>query len=310
MLELAQDFDPAVQDLSPLTNEASGRKYFRAQSNNKSFVVCWAPEGIDQSTFFRLSKALSDHRIKAPEILAFSENNNVSFQSDLGDKSLIYDLEFYKNEKTFQSVIEAIVTIQKAKIKDIPKITINRLREQAGLIKNVFFENFLDLDTPQYIEELIDVFSERLMNHPQANSHTDFERRNLFILPDETVAVIDFQDLCMTSIGTDLAGISIDHYSEINHPLIDKVTSNYLSFSKQDISFEDMQTIILEAGVHRNMRILGTLARLYTESSLTFRLKDLPQILNNLSEILLLLGHDNSIFKETRTNLQQRLEAS
>jgi aminoglycoside/choline kinase family phosphotransferase len=38
--------------------------------------------------------------------------------------------------------------------------------------------------------------------------------------------------------------------------------------------------------IQRNMRILGTLTKLYTNDSRAFRLKDLPAILDNLIELI------------------------
>ena len=52
----------------------------------------------------------------------------------------------------------------------------------------------------------------QIMNQQWTNCHFDFERRNIHLLDNGELALIDFQDMCFGPIGIDLAGILIDHY--------------------------------------------------------------------------------------------------
>ena len=52
----------------------------------------------------------------------------------------------------------------------------------------------------------------QIMDQQWTNCHFDFERRNIHLLDNGDLALIDFQDMCFGPIGIDLAGILIDHY--------------------------------------------------------------------------------------------------
>ena len=70
-----------------------------------------------------------------------------------------------------------------------------------------------------------------------------------------------------------------DDHSDINRTLAD------YDFA----GIEDQETIYEYAvwgGIQRNLRILGTLSNLYLQNGRTFRLPDLPLILNNLMMII------------------------
>ena len=60
--------------------------------------------------------------------------------------------------------------------------------------------------------------------------------------------------------------------------------------------------------IQRNMRILGTLANLYCDEGRDFRLKDLPNILSNLT-ILIPDNHNSKSFFEdkVKNKLTERL---
>ena len=50
------------------------------------------------------------------------------------------------------------------------------------------------------------------MDQQWTNCHFDFERRNIQVIDNSELVLLDFQDLCHGPIGIDLAGILIDHY--------------------------------------------------------------------------------------------------
>ena len=86
-------------------------------------------------------------------------------------------------------------------------------------------------------------------------------------------------------IGIDLSGILVDHYYSFDEIEVRSLLDYYSL--KSDIPEEvDLFDALKWGCVQRNMRILGTLSDLYTSKNRTFRLKDLPMILNNLIAIL------------------------
>ena len=103
---------------------------------------------------------------------------------------------------------------------------------------------------------------------------------------NDEIAVIDFQDLCIAPVGIDLAGIIIDHYISYSDELINDALKHYVDCIQLDVTVNDVFEWLRWGGIQRNMRILGTLSKLYIQDNRTFRLKDLPRILENLITLI------------------------
>ena len=123
-------------------------------------------------------------------------------------------------------------------------------------------------------------------DHPKLNCHFDFERRNLIASKANVISVIDFQDLCIGPIGIDLAGILLDHYIVFDESFVKDSLALYKTKSSVDLNTDELFECFRWGGIQRNMRILGTLSKLYMNNNRTFRLNDLPMILDNLINIL------------------------
>ena len=117
------------------------------------------------------------------------------------------------------------------------------------------------------------------------NCHFDFERRNL-ILSRDLIKVIDYQDMKIGPIGIDLSGILIDHYYEVNFENIHDLLGYFSEQVGLKYSGEELFEFLRWGCIQRNMRILGTLSNLYIKHKRSFRLKDLPMILLNLTSMI------------------------
>jgi len=118
------------------------------------------------------------------------------------------------------------------------------------------------------------------------NCHFDFERRNIILDANKQIAIIDYQDLCIAPIGIDLAGLLIDHYVKYSDEMISNSLDKYINYMNLDLSSEDIFEWVRWGAIQRNMRILGTLSKIYIEHNRSFRLKDLSMILDNLIDLI------------------------
>ena len=153
-------------------------------------------------------------------------------------------------------------------------------------IQSIFLEKFLSCKRLKELETLQARAFSKLSEQPWTNCHFDFERRNLMVDSSNEIAVIDFQDLCIGPVGIDLAGIIVDHYISYSDQLIDNALKHYIQCLQLDVSVKDVNEWLRWGGIQRNMRILGTLSNLYIQDNRTFRLKDLPGILENLITLI------------------------
>ena len=286
-LELANKTGFNAIEVDVLKLEASGREYYRLHFDKAtSLVMCYLdPKKGNHKKFLHVSNFFTSLSINSPEIILADQAAGVIIQQDLGDKCLI-DMELNKNPELLKQSVEILSTIQRAHIPQIDKLDEESLMMQMETIQSIFLEKFLSCQKLKELEILQSRALSKLSEQPWMNCHFDFERRNLMVDSNHKIAVIDFQDLCIGPVGIDLAGIIVDHYISYSDELINNALKHYIESSQLDVSVRDVFEWLRWGGVQRNMRILGTLSNLYIQDNRTFRLKDLPRILENLITLI------------------------
>jgi len=286
-LELANKTGFNAIEVDVLKLEASGREYYRLHfDKSASLVMCYLdPKKGNHNKFLHVSNFFTSLSINSPEIILADQATGVIVQQDLGDKCLI-DMELNKNPELLKQSVEILTTIQRAHIPQIDKLDEESLMMQMETIQSIFLEKFLSCQKLKELEILQSRALSKLSEQPWMNCHFDFERRNLMVDSNHKIAVIDFQDLCIGPVGIDLAGIIVDHYISYSDKLINNALKHYIESSQLDVSVKDVFEWLRWGGIQRNMRILGTLSNLYIQDNRTFRLKDLPGILENLITLI------------------------
>ena len=286
-LELANKTGFNAIEVDVLKLEASGREYYRLHFDKAaSLVMCYLdPKKGNHKKFLHVSNFFTSLSINSPEIILADQAAGVIIQQDLGDKCLI-DMELNENPELLKQSVEILSTIQRAHIPQIDKLDEESLMMQMETIQSIFLEKFLSCQKLKELEILQSRALSKLSEQPWMNCHFDFERRNLMVDSNHEIAVIDFQDLCIGPVGIDLAGIIVDHYISYSDELINNALKHYIESSQLDVSVKDVFEWLRWGGIQRNMRILGTLSNLYIQDNRTFRLKDLPGILENLITLI------------------------
>ena len=289
VIQVSKECGFNVSKVDALKLEASGREYYRiSKDSGESFVLCYLDPNLgNHSKFQHVSKFLFDQNVRCPEIIFYDDSLGITIQEDLGDQSLIdLDVLNEKNNLLLQKSLGVLTKIQTANVPQIPKLNQDSLFEQMTLMENFFIKDLLSMDSHRDLDVLKTLAIEELLNQPWMNCHFDFERRNLILLEDNEIAIVDYQDLCSGPIGIDLAGLLIDHYVKYTDQKIMESLTSYSSLIEIDASPEEIFEWVRWGAIQRNMRILGILSKIYIDTDRSFRLKDLPQILNNLIELI------------------------
>jgi len=289
VIQVSKECGFIVSKVHALKLEASGREYYRiTEDSGETFVLCYLDPNLgNHSNFQHISKFLFDQNVRCPEIIFYDGSLGITIQEDLGDQSLIdLDVLNKKYNSLLQKSLGVLTKIQTANVPQIPKLNQDSLFEQMNMMENFFIKDFLFMDSHNDFKILKTLAIEELLNQPWMNCHFDFERRNLILLEDNEIAVVDYQDLCSGPVGIDLAGLLIDHYVKYPDQQIMESLASYSSLIEIDVSPEEIFEWVRWGAIQRNMRILGILSKIYIDTDRSFRLKDLPQILNNLIELI------------------------
>ena len=289
VIQVSKECGFIVSKVHALKLEASGREYYRiTEDSGETFVLCYLDPNLgNHSNFQHISKFLFDQNVRCPEIIFYDGSLGITIQEDLGDQSLIdLDVLNEKYNSLLQKSLGVLTKIQTANVPQIPKLNQDSLFEQMTLMENFFIKDLLSMDSHRDLDVLKTLAIEELLNQPWMNCHFDFERRNLILLEDNEIAIVDYQDLCSGPVGIDLAGLLIDHYVKYPDQQIMESLASYSSLIEIDVSPEEIFEWVRWGAIQRNMRILGILSKIYIDTDRSFRLKDLPQILNNLIELI------------------------
>ena len=154
-----------------------------------------------------------------------------------------------------------------------------------------FLDKLMCLDITLAEEDMIqrayEFISQQCSTQKITLCHFDFEFRNLMLLDDGSIGILDFQDLCIGPYAIDIASIVKDienplnedqfhYYAEFYFKLINQMTG------RTNLTFERLIADIDFASFQRQLRILGTLSRLHLRDEKSFRLFDLIQTLKFL----------------------------
>ncbi len=267
--------------------EASGREYWRLVNKSESLILCFLdPLKGDHLQFTYLADIFKSNNINAPEILMHNPKLGVTIQEDLGDNDLLEILNDSNKYELVKQSLELLNKIQVIEGLNINTLNQSDLESQINLFSEFFCGQFLKLEADDSIRKLSEKTIINLNKQPQLNCHFDYERRNLILSKDMKINIIDFQDLCIGPIGIDLAGILLDHYKPFDEVFVKESLVFYKEESNLDLGHDELFECFRWGGIQRNLRILGTLSRLYIDQNRSFRLNDLTMILHNLIDII------------------------
>jgi len=270
-----------------LKHEASGREYWRLVNKSESLILCFLdPLKGDHLQFTYLADIFKSNNINAPEILMHNPKLGVTIQEDLGDNDLLEILNDSNKYELVKQSLELLNKIQVIEGLNINTLNQSDLESQINLFSEFFCGQFLKLEADDSIRKLSEKTIINLNKQPQLNCHFDYERRNLILSKDMKINIIDFQDLCIGPIGIDLAGILLDHYQPFDEVFVKESLVFYKEESNLDLGHDELFECFRWGGIQRNLRILGTLSRLYIDQNRSFRLNDLTMILQNLIDII------------------------
>tara|TARA_Y100001970_G_scaffold288855_1_gene417318 strand:- start:1459 stop:2460 length:1002 start_codon:yes stop_codon:yes gene_type:complete len=307
--------DREIVDISPLREQASFREFFRVKTKHTSYIACISPPDREQNeNFIYFSNFYKEHDIKVPKIEAFDESNGFFLLEDFGD-SLVQKIS--NKESRFNLIniaIEEIIKIQNCPTEySFKKMDRKVSLMQMKLFETWFLKKFLQVEINRNERVLLDKVykdvNEHFFNCPQVLCHFDFETRNLMDIGSKKVGVLDYQDSLVGPIFLDLVSLLKD----LDYPLSEEEQMDFLKFyiKKSNKNYDlDKQSLLKSkefydiVGLQRQLRILGTLARLHLRDAKSFRLVDLPKTL----EYVLNVTEKYRIFEEFNSFLKSRIE--
>lgn len=282
-------------ELQPLINDASSRQYFRLRLGNSSHIVMVAPPDKENIiAFIAIAKDFACQGIYTPEILAYNLEQGFMLLSDLGNDLYLNILNSNTADDLYSRALSVIYQIQVCN----PKFPDNKsldlfnekyIRFELGLFIDWFLKKHLELPITNKISNILEntfrVLINSALEQPQVCVHRDYHSRNLLLLENKNVGVLDFQDAVYGPITYDAASLLRDAYIDWPKEQVDQWV---LKFYDMNINRQYTQEKFIRwfdlISLQRHLKILGIFSRLNYRDNKPHYLPMTSRLLNYISK--------------------------
>ncbi len=287
------EFDFDLQTLSPASNDASFRRYFRVQDKLKGSLILMdapAPQE-DVRPFVRVAELFGKTGMHVPQIVAQEASQGFLLLTDFGNTTYLDKLNAESATQLYRQASTALVLLQSASRPGVlPEYDEALLARELALFPDWYLARHKGVTLDERQRAILDNGFKLIIDNNLAQAkvfvHRDYHSRNLMLPPSgSTPGVIDFQDAVYGPITYDLVSLLRDayitwteqqvidwaiHYWELARKANLPVSSDFSEFYRD---FEWM-------GLQRHLKVLGIFARLCYRDGKDRYLADLPVVLN------------------------------
>lgn len=283
------------QELEMVSGDASFRRYFRfhdADGNLSIVAVDAPPEFEDSGKFVDIALAYKQGNLTVPEVLAHDPEQGFYCLQDFGDRQFTQELSLSNIDELYQKAVAhlpAIQACQSVNGQPLPQYDDALLAAELYLFTHWLIEIHLDLSITEPQKQMLtssyEFICEAFMAQPQVGVHRDYHSRNLMILQDDSIGVIDFQDAVIGPITYDLVSLLRDCYQswseEQMHQLLRAAHQTYFS----EYPFDQFRVWFDLTGIQRHIKASGIFCRLYHRDGKSGYLNDVPHTLDYIIRV-------------------------
>jgi N-acetylmuramate 1-kinase len=283
-------------ELEPLINDASFRKYFRLRLGNLSHIVMVAPPDKENIiAFIAIAKDFARQGIYTPEILAYNLEQGFMLLSDLGNDLYLNVLNPNTVDDLYDRALSVIYQIQVCNPKFPDNKPLNLFNEEfirleLGIFVDWFLKKHLELTITDEIGGILEntfrVLINSALEQPQACVHRDYHSRNLLLLENKNVGVLDFQDAVYGPITYDAASLLRDAYIDWPKEQVHKWVMKFydmINISHQYTEEKFVRWFDL-ISLQRHLKILGIFTRLNYRDDKPHYLPMISRVLNYINK--------------------------
>ena len=280
--------------ITPITSDASSRKYYRASFSDRPSVIILDDEKLCCKTpeFVKLSSFLRSHGAYVPEVFFKDLPKGLLVLEDLGNDS-IHSLLNKQNEqdlylKSAQALAKVTnITDRPTGIKTFSK---KELLHDIRLFTDWYIpmvcgHPLSDQDKQQFLD-LVEKLSDLAFNVPNRLMLWDYHIDNLMLPPDsKECAIIDFQDAMWGPLTYDIVSLLAADRRTAS-PKIIKTTKDVFFATLSGISRQDFDDSFAFFSMYRHMRVLGRFTTLTMVNRKEKYFQYIPQTWKMLEQVL------------------------
>ncbi|MBN2369495.1 MAG: phosphotransferase, partial [Vicinamibacteria bacterium] len=263
----------AMIRISPLTNDASTRRYFRIIDGVERAIAAVYSEPFDahEMPFFSVRDLLASCGLAVPDIREFDGARGVMLLEDLGDETLqalVSSQDMTRASALYDEALDDLVRLQREAAIAVKSAScfqvafdVEKLSWELHYFEKHFLEGLLgrDLSTEDRttLAESFHALSGEIASWPRVLCHRDYHSRNI-MRHNGRLYWLDFQDARMGPAYYDLASILRDSYVALPEDLIDEHVEAFRRKTAPDERRDDFLRRFELMCIQRNLKALGT----------------------------------------------------
>lgn len=280
-----------------MAGDASFRRYFRVPHEGASIILCDAPPQTEKNAeFVDLAAALANAGLRVPAVLQADLEQGFLALEDLGDQTLLPLLTAQTGDEYYANALGMLQELALADAANFSLLPYDRahLCTEMALFPEWFCQGLLGLNLDDGVKErfaaLETLLCDRALAQTQVVVHRDFHARNLMLLADGTLAIIDFQDAVLGPLCYDPVSLLKDCYlrwpdDQVRHWAL----LHREGLAARGVAVPEPQAFLMDfdfMGLQRHIKVLGIFARLYLRDGKPGYLKDLPRVMGYVQSTL------------------------
>ncbi len=289
-------------NLLTVSGDASFRRYFRlpvaedaqvSQGVAALIAVDAPPEKEDSRPFVAIARALHAHGVRVPAILTVDFEQGFMLLEDFGDVLLRTQLTDDSANVLYGKAMQTLRHMLRCEAVHgyaLPPYDRQRLLDEMALLRDWFIARYLELsltaDQHAVLSNAFSLIADDVLQQPQVFVHRDYHSRNLMVLPDADIGVIDFQDAVTGPISYDLVSLLRDAYVSWPEAQVQQWVGQFAELLRADGLITVDNTEFLRwfdwMGAQRHLKVVGIFARLSLRDGKHGYLDDIPLVFNYL----------------------------
>lgn len=279
------DIDPGL--LTPVSGDASFRRYYRIPVRDTSYIVMDAPpEKENCLPFIDITRRLHNAGLNVPRIYEADLELGFMLLHDLGDELYLHHLDKQSADAHYADAFDALLKIQTIDTSALPRYDRALLLREMALFHEWFLNRHLNITLNSkentVLEQVFTILIDNALQQPQAFVHRDYHSRNLLLTPENNPGILDYQDAVRGPVTYDLLSLLRDSYIDWPEERVkrwaldyrDRMVANGILEPTADETFLRWFDFM---GMQRQLKVCGIFARLYHRDGKPGYLQDIPR---------------------------------
>jgi aminoglycoside/choline kinase family phosphotransferase len=277
------------------------------------------PDRENSAPFVTVARHLLRAGVRVPELLGLDLEQGFMMLGDFGDQLLLPALNSDSVDAHYSAAMRVLIQLMQADFSTAPLPTYDHtlLQREMELFREWFCGTHLQLqldhDENALLDEVFAWLEQQALAQPQVTVHRDYHSRNLMLLADGALGVLDFQDAVQGPITYDLVSLLRDCYVRWPTAQVKDWTLRFADCLRRvglldDVSDDTFWQWFNSMAAQRHLKVAGIFARLNHRDGKPAYLNDIPLTLAYLiEECEAIRGSGKSLLQPFARWLRQRV---